>query len=74
MIELNNEVEVTIQLQSPARWESEAMVAAFVRLCDTTGLHLQFKSDRLLIKGPISQVADAIGVAQQVISEHKPKV
>ncbi len=73
MIKLNNEIEVTFQLENHVRWEQDALRNAFLDLCSTTDLHLQFKSDRLLIKGDVEQVAAAVELTKQKIAEYKPK-
>lgn len=73
MIKLNNEVEVTFQLESHVRWEQDALRDAFIELCSTTDLHLQFKSDRLLIKGDVDQVSSAVEMTKEKILQSKPK-
>lgn len=73
MIRLNNIVEVTFELENRLNWELIALSNAFVDLCSTTDLHLQFKSDRLLIKGGVGQVSAAVDLVKQKIEEYKPK-
>lgn len=73
MIKLNSEVEVTFDLEAYVSWEQKALSVTFVELCSTTGLHLQFKSNRLLIKGDVGEVAGAVDLVKQKIEEYKPK-
>lgn len=73
MIKLNSDVEVTFELENRLNWELKALSEAFIHLCSTTGLHLQFKRDRLLIKGDVGEVAGAADLVKQKIEEYKPK-
>lgn len=72
MIKLNSDVEVTFELENRLNWELKALSEAFIQLCSTTGLHLQFKSNRLLIKGDVGEVAGAVDLVKQKIEEYKP--